>query len=906
MGKTIRARLLSWTLAVSMLTVSAIPMVSMPGHVLAAAQGTTYYVDYTNGNDGNAGDGASSAWKTLGKVNDTTFQPGDQILFKSGESWSGQLWPKGSGAEGSPIVIGKYGSGNKPVINGAGLTEGAITLQNQEYWEITNLEIMNDDDLTVNYTGPDRRIGVLYSIDGRTSDRLYQHIYIKDCYIHDVDGNEHGVSSDPYKSSGGIVGEVIVGTKGSVTKARFNDVRITNNTIDHVDRTGIKPVRYKLLYVPVQTGGQYDSEMRPLLRDNNLWSTNVYIGHNKLTDIGGDGILIRDTKGALIEHNVLKDFAMRSNKPNAGMWPWNAVDTTFQFNEVSGGARNQDGTAFNLDSLSANTTFQFNYSHDNPEGFMLVMAGNEHDVVRYNISQNDGRLFKYFLFDELSPSYIMNNIFYYDSSQSEITNVVWKNGMGVYNNVFYNTNKNAPTNWGVSDWSKVDFSHNVIYEAGGVHATNEPADPNKITSDPLFINPGSGQVGFNSLDGYKLQPNSPLIDAGKLLIDGGVKDFWGNALHYNSPDIGAYEQPVGTFNPVPMVPETDPLAIPQSLMSATATSSQPGEGADRVLDGRKATLWSTKWDLSDRLPQSITINLNDTYDINKFVYTPRQDMGGDGRFNGIITKYNLYVSNDGNEFTKVSEGSWARDKTDKVITFDPVTATHVKLEALEGSGGWATASEINVYRHESSSTTEFTSTLSSSPSVDSEQTLSVTYGLNNLVNSVYAQDVSVEYDDSVFEFVSANSIHEDDVAIVEVIDTTPGRLRFLMASKGADHAIRGDSEVLEMKFKAKKVEQVVSGSINITKAVMGDHEGKELEAALSSITIQVKPGKPVEPGIPGDLNNDGKVSIGDLAIIAANYGKTTDSPDWEKIKKADITGDGKIDLDDLVTIARQL
>lgn len=906
MGKTMRARLLSWTLAAGMLAVSAIPMVSMPEHVLAAAQGTTYYVDYTKGNDGNAGDGPSSAWRTLDKVNSTTFQPGDQILFKAGQSWNGQLWPKGSGAEGTPIVIGQYGSGNKPVINGGGQTEGAVMLQNQEYWEITNLEITNDDDLTVNYTGPNRRIGVLYSIDRRTSDRVYQHIYIKDCYIHDVDGNEHGVSNDPYKSSGGIVGEVIVGTKGSVTKARFNDVRITYNTIDHVDRTGIKPVRYKLLYVPVQTGGQYDSEMGPLLRDNNLWSTGVYIGHNKLNDIGGDGILIRDTKGALIEHNVLAGFAMRSNKPNAGMWPWNAVDTTFQFNEVSGGAPNQDGTAFDLDSMSANTTFQFNYSHDNPEGFMLVMAGNEHDVVRYNISQNDGRLFKYFLFNELSPSYIMNNIFYYDSSQSEITNVVWKQGMGVYNNVFYNTNKNAPTNWGVSDWSKVDFSNNVIYEAGGVHAANEPADPNKITKDPLFVNPGSGKTGITSLDGYKLQPNSPLIDAGKLLIDGGVKDFWGNRLHYNSPDIGAYEHPVGTFNPVPLAPETDPLAIPQSLLNATATSAEPGEGADRVLDGRKATLWSTKWNLSDRLPQSITIHLNDTYEIDKFVYTPRQDMGGDGRFNGIITKYNLYVSSNGNEFTKVSEGSWARDKTDKVITFSPVKATHVKLEALEGSGGWATASEINVYRHESSSTTELTSTLNSSPSVDSEQTLSVTYGLNNVVNPVYAQDVKVEYDDSLFEFVSANSIHEDDVSIVEVIDTTPGQLRFLVASKGAEHAIRSNSEVLEMKFKAKKVERVLSGSVKITKAVMGDEEGKELEAAPSSITVQVKPGKPVEPGIPGDLNNDGKISIGDLAIIAANYGKTTDSPDWEKIKAADVTGDGKIDLEDLVTIARQL
>ncbi|NOV00663.1 glycosyl hydrolase family 95 catalytic domain-containing protein [Paenibacillus planticolens] len=57
---------------------------------------------------------------------------------------------------------------------------------------------------------------------------------------------------------------------------------------------------------------------------------------------------------------------------------------------------------------------------------------------------------------------------------------------------------------------------------------------------------------------------------------------------------------------------------------------------------------------------------------------------------------------------------------------------------------------------------------------------------------------------------------------------------------------------------------------------------------------------------PGDMNGDGRVSIGDLAIIAAAYGKTSDDPDWSNYKKYDLNNDGRIDIEDLVVIARKI
>jgi len=56
------------------------------------------------GNDANGGKSPAKAWKTVAKVNATTFQPGDQILFERGGEWRESLKASSSGAEGSARV----------------------------------------------------------------------------------------------------------------------------------------------------------------------------------------------------------------------------------------------------------------------------------------------------------------------------------------------------------------------------------------------------------------------------------------------------------------------------------------------------------------------------------------------------------------------------------------------------------------------------------------------------------------------------------------------------------------------------------------------------------------------------------------------------------------------------------
>ncbi|WP_245375217.1 cohesin domain-containing protein [Paenibacillus eucommiae] len=206
-----------------------------------------------------------------------------------------------------------------------------------------------------------------------------------------------------------------------------------------------------------------------------------------------------------------------------------------------------------------------------------------------------------------------------------------------------------------------------------------------------------------------------------------------------------------------------------------------------------------------------------------------------------------------------------------------------------------------------------TSTLSTGvSSIPSGTQFTVKYGLKGVAESVYAQDINFEYDPAVMEFVSAKSIRSG-VSIVKTVqvagtgagtgagtDTGASKLRLILASEGAGHAVSGDADLVELTFKAKNVSQTAAGIISIASALLGNAEGNEHSAAPASVSIQVT------AGLPGDFNHDGKVSIGDLAVLAAHYGKSTSSPDWKQVKHLDLSGDGSIDIADLAAIAQKI
>ncbi len=102
--------------------------------------GATYYVDASDGNDNNNGTSQATAWKTINKVNSSSFNPGDNVLFKREEIWREALVVPSSGSSGNPITFGAYGSGEKPIISGrdsiSGWSAAGNWVQDGNVWSI--------------------------------------------------------------------------------------------------------------------------------------------------------------------------------------------------------------------------------------------------------------------------------------------------------------------------------------------------------------------------------------------------------------------------------------------------------------------------------------------------------------------------------------------------------------------------------------------------------------------------------------------------------------------------------------------------------------------------------------------------------------------------------------------------
>lgn len=78
-----------------------------------------YYLDATSGSNQNNGTSPRSAWQSIEVLKQISLQPGDKILLKKGETFSGILELTGKGTYTHPIIIDAYGEGNqKPCIAG--------------------------------------------------------------------------------------------------------------------------------------------------------------------------------------------------------------------------------------------------------------------------------------------------------------------------------------------------------------------------------------------------------------------------------------------------------------------------------------------------------------------------------------------------------------------------------------------------------------------------------------------------------------------------------------------------------------------------------------------------------------------------------------------------------------------
>ena len=508
----------------------------------SGTQTGAYYLDSSAGNDTSDGQSPTTAWQSLAKINAVTLQPGNSVCLKAGGSWTGQLAPKGSGTGAAPIVVDQYGSGAKPIIAAGAADTDTVYLLNQQYWEINNLEVTNKKSSVGDYRG--------ISINGQNGGTL-NHIYIRNCFVHDVTGEVNWIGGDvadnlpgvtfqtgwdASKRTGGIVFDVQAGS-GTAVKTKFNDVIVEGNTVQDCSFGGII---FKQLDGTVHWGTRSSAS-------SSSWTphTNVVVRGNYLSQInaslGCNTIYMTNVQNGLIEENVTNEAG------TSAIELYYTDSVTVQHNETFGTkkkANGADSNGIDTDSSTTKTIIQYNYIHDNGDGILLCQFNFGDSIVRYNILQNDSRYQIYLHSDPGTTSQIYNNTVYNGKTNAGVVYGYGTSLDATYvlkNNIF-----EAAAGNGVLTTSDTITYQNNLYAGASIQA---PAgDTSAIKADAKLAAPGTGTSGgaagpaFGSLDGYKLQAGSPAINAGVSITGNGGLDFWGSAVS-GTPDVGAYETP---------------------------------------------------------------------------------------------------------------------------------------------------------------------------------------------------------------------------------------------------------------------------------------------------------------------------------------------------------------------------
>lgn len=822
-GEKMKRRILAFMCALAVAGTS--PNLLPAFQVRAAARevmGKSYYISSIHGDNSKSGTSEREAWETLDKLKQVKLEPGDQVLLEKGSVFQGYIHLQDvHGTEEAPIKIGSYGTAEaKPRIdaegqgvwyqsyNGAvdnqkhrsqGYVSSAILLYDVDFVEVSGLEITNASDDFEFFKGAtasasqidDRmdRTGVSgIAKDGGTM----EHVYLDNLYIHNVDGN----LEDKHMNNGGIQMNVLPpADEGATGIARYHDVKITNCHVKDVSRAGIC-VGY------TYQSGKFNGKAISDTVAKTYGHTELLFEGNYVQNVGNDGIVAMYAYRPLIQRNVSDragadldgKYDITSKYPDtnqtifwqpfcAAIWPWKCKDAVFQYNEVFDTVDCQDGQPWDID-WSDGTVYQYNYSHNNGGGCLMICGVEAYQgMFRYNISQNDlkGLIG---LADANPQGKIYNNVFYIGkdlNTKMFIDKSNYNGAAELKNNIFYNvsTGKNASE---------------VIVKAGRTYANNiffgyegQTLPAGSITADPKFVNPGqapeSSQAGKlhnrEVFDGYKLQDDSPAINAGTLTEGMAKYDFFGNQVGAQ-PDIGAYESGTaetvlalggdsvlvedGKIKRLPKTmtvgelkeqlvfardvslsilrngqeagdgekvtedmavklvrgSETKEYAVelakqlvyrdyePDAQMRAGVTAGNAENGssqwasssdstpASNVLDGNNATIWHTSWDNTSQSDVWIKIDLGSSKPIARFTYVPRQN-----NTSGIITKYKVEVSSDGNSWTQAAEGTWAGDSSTKYAEFMQVNARYIRLTGIEsvpmnGSKPAGSAAEIRV------------------------------------------------------------------------------------------------------------------------------------------------------------------------------------------------------------------
>lgn len=430
--------------------------------------------------------------RTMSALSNIQLMPGDSMLLRGGDTFTGTMKIHAQGNETMPVIISSYGTG-RATING----EGSVAMVISGKWFH------------------------LKDIDARGAGRK--------------SGNTtHGVSI--YDTEHAVVSGIRVERfqKSGLSVYRSDSVEVNDVHAIHNGAIGISVFESQRIHV------------FNCLAENNPGDP------TKLDNHSGNGILVGESKVITIDHCVATnngwDMPRTGNGP-VGIWAYQSDQVIIEYciayrNRTSPGAK--DGGGFDFDGGVTNSVIRYCLSYENDgAGIGLFQYPGadpwKDNTICYNISINDGietdGAGGIFIWnggpttEELADCYVFNNVVFNESKPAVVFEPSSAHSKFVFfNNIFLSNGDivSGPTSgdrflgnvWWHASEGKSTFRGYDSLEAWS-DATGQEIYAGILRgsqTDPLFKGPPYTSITdpyrLERLVGFRLSENSPVKDKG--------------------------------------------------------------------------------------------------------------------------------------------------------------------------------------------------------------------------------------------------------------------------------------------------------------------------------------------------------------------------------------------------------
>jgi hypothetical protein len=485
---------------------------------------TVFYLDALNGDNDNNGATPETAWRTMDKLDQVTFKPGDQVFFKRGDVFTGSFILRGQGTSAEPVVFGAYGDGPKPRLEGGPDDLQVISIGNSGGLEFKDLALSNHH--------PSGSLADRYGIRMVISSGAGE---ISDLHFHNLDFIDIAGSGTEHESR---AIDADTGTDDSARPlTRFNGFVVENCYFENIDGRAIQlnDRLHSLADMKVR-GLEYFPTLGFVVQNNT--SKNTY---RNFCQNGG-------TKDAIIQHNYAE-----GTQEGSAFWPFDTDGIVVQFNDFRHLRKDgADAYVCHFDFNCVDSVMQYNFGYDVQGGLIQVIVNSEFDgfqenaVARYNVGVDVGWRTKtngagIFFTGRVTGSKVYNNTVIttdlypsYKALSVKNWGGEWPDNNAMHNNLFLATGSPSgfENTFRMGQLGNV-VSHNLYHG----NTTAPGVDQAPVTGDPMIANPAS----LDPAD-LKVTLGSAAIGAGLIIPDNGGRDYFNNFVAADvAPTIGFHE-----------------------------------------------------------------------------------------------------------------------------------------------------------------------------------------------------------------------------------------------------------------------------------------------------------------------------------------------------------------------------